>query len=305
MGQRSAFGSELGERFGLDDAPVLVTKTLRQTELAVTQLRGDTWLPVRSTSIPAEDAYLIGLQVRGCEDHELWFDGKALGRVPFKTGSSLFYDLRRDPIAEMRTPFHGLMFYLPRRALDAFSEELNVPRVDELTCQPGSVFDDGTIRNLGLSLLTAMDHPDRASRLFVDHVTTGIGIHVVATYGGADRGRRRAKGGLAAWQERRAKQMMDAQLDGDIPIKVLAAECELSIAHFSRAFRASTGMAPHQWLMLRRIDAAKSLMRRRDLALSEIAVACGFADQSHFTRAFSKAVGTSPGGWRREVAAIS
>jgi AraC-like DNA-binding protein len=303
MGQRSAFGRELGERFGLRDAPVLVTKTLRQTELAVTQLKGDTWLPVRSTSIPAEDAYLIGLQVRGCDDHELWFDGKALGRAPFKAGSSLFYDLRRDPIAEMRSPFHGLMFYLPRRALDTFTEEMNAPRINELKCLPGAVFDDSTIRNLGFSLLTAFDYPDRASRLFVDHITTGIGIHVVASYGGITCREPRAKGGLAAWQERRVKEVMDARLNGDVSVKALAAECELSIAHFSRAFRASTGMAPHQWLMLRRIEATKSLMRRRDLALSEIAVACGFADQSHFTRAFSKATGISPGAWRRDVAA--
>jgi len=78
----------------------------------------------------------------------------------------------------------------------------------------------------------------------------------------------------------------------------LARKCGLSVTHFSRAFRRSVGMPPHQWLLHRRVDKARSLLECSKQELSEIALACGFADQSHFTRVFSRLVGTSPRAWR-------
>jgi AraC-like DNA-binding protein len=78
-------------------------------------------------------------------------------------------------------------------------------------------------------------------------------------------------------------------------------ECGLSTGHFSRAFRQSTGLSPHQWLLQRRIDAARACLRDRDMPLSEVALACGFADQSHFTGIFTRCVGVSPGAWRRSL----
>lgn len=80
----------------------------------------------------------------------------------------------------------------------------------------------------------------------------------------------------------------------------IAAEFDLSVSYFSRAFRVSTGLPPHQWLLRQRVNTAKQLMTVRDLSLSEIAIASGFANQSHFTRVFSSTVGVSPGAWRRE-----
>jgi AraC family transcriptional regulator len=83
-------------------------------------------------------------------------------------------------------------------------------------------------------------------------------------------------------------------------LQQIAAEFDLSVSYFSRAFRVSTGLPPHQWLLRQRVDTAKQLMTIRDLSLSEIAIAAGFANQSHFTRVFSSMVGVSPGAWRSE-----
>ena len=75
----------------------------------------------------------------------------------------------------------------------------------------------------------------------------------------------------------------------------LAIDCGVSVSHFSRAFRQSTGLSPHQWLLKRRVDQAKSLLRDRTLSLSDVALSCGFGDQSHFTRVFTKLTGITPG----------
>ncbi len=63
------------------------------------------------------------------------------------------------------------------------------------------------------------------------------------------------------------------------------------------------GVAPHRSLLNRRVELAKDLLRSRASSLSEIALRCGFADQSHFTRVFTRRAGVSPGAWRRGVTA--
>ena len=108
-----------------------------------------------------------------------------------------------------------------------------------------------------------------------------------------------SRGGLAPWQERRAKELINANLDGKLPLSQLAEECGLSARHFARAFRQSIGVPPHRWLLSRRVERAKDLLRDRALPLAEVALACGFSDQSHFTWMFTALVGLSPGLWRR------
>jgi AraC family transcriptional regulator len=73
----------------------------------------------------------------------------------------------------------------------------------------------------------------------------------------------------------------------------------LSVSHFSRRFRQTVGVAPHKWLLSFRVDLAKNLLRKQEKTLSDVALVCGFADQSHFTRVFTRMTGISPGAWRR------
>jgi AraC-like DNA-binding protein len=161
--------------------------------------------------------------------------------------------------------------------------------------------DDDTIASLGRALLPALSHPDRASQLFVEHVLLGLGIHVAQTYGGMRAMSPPIRGGLAAWQVRRAKEILSANLDGRVPLKEVAQACGLSVSYFSRAFRRSMGAAPHKWLLELRVEVAKQKLREGRLSLRDVALACGFADQSHLTQVFTRSVGVSPGAWRRAL----
>jgi AraC family transcriptional regulator len=107
-------------------------------------------------------------------------------------------------------------------------------------------------------------------------------------------------GGLAPWQLRRAKDLLRASLADNLSMSYVAAACKLSVSHFARAFKASTGFPPQQWVMLVRIETAQRLLVNSTLSLVEVADECGFTDQSHFTRIFGRIAGTSPGMWRRE-----
>jgi AraC-like DNA-binding protein len=135
----------------------------------------------------------------------------------------------------------------------------------------------------------------------VDHLTLAFAAHLARSYGGMLGAPRLIKGGLAPWQERRAQELILANLAGALTLAELAAACGLSASYFTRAFRRSTGRSPHRFLIEARVARAKLLLRRRNLSLSEIAAACGFADQSHFTRVFVRQVGLAPAAWRHSV----
>jgi AraC-like DNA-binding protein len=108
-----------------------------------------------------------------------------------------------------------------------------------------------------------------------------------------------ARGGLAPWQLRRGEALMSENLSVQVPLGQVAEECGLSVRHLARAFRQSTGVPPHRWLLDRRVKRAKELLPNTKLSLSDVALACGFGDQSHFTRTFTATVRLSPGVWRR------
>jgi AraC family transcriptional regulator len=215
-----------------------------------------------------------------------------------RAGESCLYDLKREPRGLLDKPFHTVFFYLPRAALDAIADEANAPRIRDLNYKPGVGVNDVATSSLGSLLLPALSHPDQANPLFLDYVLLAFGVHIAQTYGGMRPVSLPVRGGLAPWQERRTKEMIAANLGG-VPLKELARECRVSRAHFSRAFRCSVGMAPHNWLIEQRVVLSKEKLRDDRLSLTDVAAECGFCDQAYFTRYFTRIVGVTPGAWRR------
>ncbi|WP_249731073.1 MULTISPECIES: AraC family transcriptional regulator [unclassified Chelatococcus] len=192
-----------------------------------------------------------------------------------------------------------MAFYVPRASLDLIAEENETRRPITLRASFGDPIDDPVIWHLGECLLPALHQGPAINRLFIDHVSLAMVTHLAARHGEAAAWPTPRRSALAAWQERRAKDMLLANMDGKIGLEELARNCGLSRAHFARAFKATTGLTPMRWLFAQRIERAKSLLLNSALPIDEIAHYCGFADQSHFTRAFSGAVGDTPGAWRR------
>ncbi|ASL28793.1 helix-turn-helix domain-containing protein [Azotobacter chroococcum] len=105
--------------------------------------------------------------------------------------------------------------------------------------------------------------------------------------------------GLASWQLERALALLLEHLDAGIEVTVLARACALSRSDFTRKFKVSTGATPQAWLRRQRVEKAKRLLAEARLPLAEIGLECGFCDQAHFCRIFTRLEGVTPLGWQR------
>jgi AraC family transcriptional regulator len=156
------------------------------------------------------------------------------------------------------------------------------------------------------SLLEALFHEAQSGSAHGSMFVDGILLQLMGTLLRMQNGQEGpepglAKGCLAAWQVRRATDYLMAHLDEDMSLTELAASVRLSPFHFARAFKRSTGRPPQRYLMQLRVERAREILAGTDIALAEIALACGFAGQSHFTTAFKRHTGVTPGAWRAAV----
>ncbi len=92
----------------------------------------------------------------------------------------------------------------------------------------------------------------------------------------------------------RIDAFIDARIDSQVSLGDLAALFGMSVFRFARVFKLATGVPPHQYVLRRRIERAKSMLRIAAATVADVALECGFASQSHFTDAFHRAVGTTP-----------
>lgn len=179
--------------------------------------------------------------------------------------------------------------------VEALSERLGERLDATLAGTPRLGFTDARVWTLARLLADACDDPDPASQLYGDGLVTALGALLLRP-----RPEAATAGTLAPWQLRRVVDHLQARLPARVELRELADLVGLSQAHFSRAFKASTGRAPYQWQLDERIRRVQARLRDSEASLDRIAEATGFVDSAHLVRTFRRFVGTTPSRWRRE-----
>ncbi|MBB3148129.1 AraC-like DNA-binding protein [Phyllobacterium trifolii] len=290
-----AYGSQLGERLGLPKPPSHVYRTLNRGTLAITELQSRAPPRDPTPSFGHDDAYQVIVSLRHIR-LQLWLND-SYHLSDMHGGKTYIADLRQEPRVLIQNPFHTVNFYMPISTLKAYSEQNDMPIFTDFPQPPTVGQDDPVMRQLAGAASAAFAYRHQASGLLLDAVLDAVCANMLGRYGASTSTASARSRGLAPWQERRAKELMDEHLD--VSMSKLAEECGLSVAHFGRAFKNSTGTAPHQWQLGRRMKRAQALLTGSSLSISEVALECGFSSQSHFTTAFRETIGVSPGQWRR------
>jgi AraC family transcriptional regulator len=154
-------------------------------------------------------------------------------------------------------------------------------------------------------LLDAIVHEKRggfkSGSFFLDSMATALASYLVRHYSTAHSIGESSRGGIAPAVLRRCIELMEASLDRNLRLSELAREAGLSTSHFLRSFRQSTGKTPYQFLLQRRVERARALMRDHRVSLTEVALASGFADQHHLARVFRQITSMTPTSYRRSL----
>ena len=150
---------------------------------------------------------------------------------------------------------------------------------------------DAQVSHLAHALLHALE-AGTGTALFVDSVRTALAARIVSAYGRQthpDSGPTLSKRELA-----RVRDLVEARLAEPLRLAELAAAVPMSVYHFSRAFKATTGVTAHEFVVRRRVQAARVLLERGDLLTAEVARRTGFTDASHLAKQFQRRVGMTP-----------
>jgi AraC family transcriptional regulator len=139
-----------------------------------------------------------------------------------------------------------------------------------------------------------------ADRILIESLGTALYIRIARHFIGHLQ--LPTRGGLSPERLRRVRDYVDAHLDEDLSLTMLAEIACLSPYHFSRSFKQAVGVGPQRYVIQRRIERAKTLMRRTHQPLALIALEAGFTDRSHLTSVFRREIGMTPGRFRAELA---
>ena len=161
-------------------------------------------------------------------------------------------------------------------------------------------FRDSGIRRLMTLLSEDVREGGPSGKLYSDSLAHALAIRYLLLgerpqYQRADS----AVSALPPYALKRVLDRIEQSFQSEISLASLAEEAGYSRGHFIKMFRTSMGMTPHTYLLKRRTDHARSLLKRREISIIEVAASCGFSSQAHLTQVFRKHVGVTPGDYRR------
>jgi AraC family transcriptional regulator len=161
-------------------------------------------------------------------------------------------------------------------------------------------FQDSAIRRLMTLLSEEVRAGGPSGKLYSDSLAHALAIRYLLL--GERPNHQRADSTVSAlpsYALKRVLERIEHSFQSEISLSSLAEEAGYSRGHFLKMFRTSMGMTPHRYLLERRIDHARSLLKRREITIIDVAANCGFSSQAHLTQVFRKHVGVTPGDYRR------
>jgi AraC family transcriptional regulator len=246
--------------------------------------------------IPAAKEVSLGLSLSNFSAR--WRGSQGFRSEAVSAGTVAICELDRGRSFEMRDAANFAVVLLRNEVLQQVAGDNRYLRT-ELRSQ--EVLQDLTLRQLMKVLVRERRAGFPSGTFFLDGVATALASYLVRHYSTAPPVRISSSGGMAPSILRRSIELMEARLEKNLRLNELAQEAGLSASHFIRSFRQSTGKTPYQFLLHRRVERARDLMRDDRASLTEVALSSGFADQHHLARVFRRITNLTPSDYRRSL----
>jgi AraC family transcriptional regulator len=157
---------------------------------------------------------------------------------------------------------------------------------------------DPQLESIIMLLLAELQQENLGCQLFAESLANLLAVHLLRKYAGSIFALRQYEGGLPQQQVMQVMDYIHDNLSQEIRLADLAQILGLSQFHFSRMFKQSTGIAPHQYLIQQRVERAKVLLKKTNESIVDIAFACGFNSHSHLSQQFRQLTGITPKAYR-------
>jgi len=167
--------------------------------------------------------------------------------------------------------------------------------------RPRTKLHDPLVSQMALTIANQIDHGVLDTTL-ADALSTALAVRIVRHYVDPSAIELVPSSGLSRERLQRVRDYIEAHLGDRLSLTDLAGVACLSPFHFSRSFKLALGVGPQRYIMQRRLERAKTLMRRTNQPLARIALEAGFSDQSHLSSVFRRQTGASPGRFRAAMA---
>lgn len=194
-----------------------------------------------------------------------------------------------------------LQVYVRHSMYEAAVQELYGCNVSEAEIMPRFAFQDPLLEQLALAIVAKLQDGCVEDGLYIDAIGQMIAIHLAryhSTYSGSARTPKAME--IPSWRIRRLVEFIEEHLGGDLSLETISAEVGISPLYLPRTFKAAVGQSPHQYVLERRIERAKNLLRNTDLPVMSIALSAGFSSQGHLSNWFMRRVGVTPSAYRRQ-----
>jgi len=199
------------------------------------------------------------------------------------------------------------LVYLRRSMVDRVAEEHFGFETSRVELLPKLGFSDGLLEQLALALLATArtDAVDPGDGIYADHIVRMITMHLLRFH--STRAGPSPLHDVAATMNHarmtHVRDLIESALGEDLALERLAAEAGIAVHAFSAAFTKAFGTPPYRYVIQRRIERAKTMLRHTDLPVARIAYETGFCSQSHLATTFKRNVGQTPGAYRRAITA--
>ena len=173
---------------------------------------------------------------------------------------------------------------------------------DRIELLPAFSQQDPFIYGTGLALQEALKTHGAASQFYAETLSQSLAVHLLTNYATRPAKLRDYEGGLSRYQLRQAIAYIEANLCQPIKLADIAQMLGMSQYYFCRMFKDSTGITPYKYVIQQRIKLAKMLLKQiPQRPISDVALECGFSNQSHLCQQFREVTGTTPNAYRRSL----
>ncbi len=286
----------LADRFGLANAPLLVTKPVREAEFSVTHLVRPLQAGLSSVvRLPHANCFFMMLYLEDAYHCDVFADGSEGTVQRFPKGSICLVNLAQGATIRLHDRLEALAFVIPFDLLKEVSGFSKAPEARSLLCLRGQ--NDSVMWNMGKALLPLFAQEQSQRSCVLGHLAVAICAHLLHRHGDVA-AREPGCSAFSAVQEKAAKDFMAAHFQRDLSIGQVAQTVGMSEAAFVEAFERATQKTPRQWLREYRVEQAKLCFSERKYTFEEVAIRSGFRDALHLEEDFMAITGFSLLAWR-------